>query len=260
MQKNSTLKVFLAFFLIVGMISTVYAASTIDASQISATTPTTVSKLPSTNPFRILLDMILDLKIKVADLFNTTSSLQKQINNISLTPGPQGIKGDTGLQGPVGPQGISGINGTNGKNGADGINGSQGLKGDTGERGIAGTNGTNGKDGINGIDGLQGAQGEKGDKGDAGLQGLQGEQGLKGDKGDIGLQGLAGPTKNLTSFTVGGSVSYYSTICCPDDSVRTGCSGGNTGTWQYIIQPDGDQCCKITTGGLLYAYCLKYSD
>lgn len=49
------------------------------------------------------------------------NTLQTNINNISLTPGPQGVKGDTGLQG------IAGSNGTNGAVGATGPQGPAGV-------------------------------------------------------------------------------------------------------------------------------------
>jgi hypothetical protein len=70
--------------------------------------------------------------------------LQGQIDNISLSPGPQG---------PIGP---AGTNGTDGAAGANGTDGSQGPVGP------AGTNGTVGAAGANGTDGTQGPQGKVG--------------------------------------------------------------------------------------------------
>ena len=52
------------------------------------------------------------------------SNLQYQIDNVELTPGPIGPKGDTGLQGETG---LAGSNGTNGIDGANGIDGSNGI-------------------------------------------------------------------------------------------------------------------------------------
>jgi len=57
-----------------------------------------IARMPKSNPLRILWD-------RITSLFN---DLQTQINNIQLTPGPQGEqgpKGDTGPQGPQGPAG-----------------------------------------------------------------------------------------------------------------------------------------------------------
>ena len=87
----------------------------------------------------------------------------------SSTPGPQGLKGDTGLTGAMGPQGLKGDTGVAGIQGIQGI---QGLKGDTG---------------VAGIQGIQGIQGLKGDTGVAGLQGLIGLTGPQGLKGDTGV-------------------------------------------------------------------------
>ena len=56
--------------------------------------------------------------------------LSDRINNIQLTPGPQG---DTGDVGPAGADGADGANGADGADGADGAQGIQGIKGDKGE-------------------------------------------------------------------------------------------------------------------------------
>lgn len=76
---------------------------------------------------------------------DSLNHIEEGIENIELTPGPQGEKGDTGAQGPQGEKGDTGDQGP------------QGEKGDTGE---------------------QGPQGEKGDKGDTGEQGPAGANGL----------------------------------------------------------------------------------
>lgn len=94
-------------------------------------------------------------------LANRTAWLKLRLEQIQLTPGPKGDKGDTGaasvVAGPKGDQGIQGI---------------QGAKGD------------------------QGVKGDQGAKGDQGLQGLQGDQGAKGDQG---LQGATGPQQILAA-------------------------------------------------------------
>ena len=82
---------------------------------------------------------------------------KEEIQNISLTPGPKGDRGDSGPQGnpgEVGPQGLQGLQGP------------QGLQGIQGERG------------------LDGQPGPKGDIGPVGPQGIQGERGPQGPKGD----------------------------------------------------------------------------
>ena len=64
--------------------------------------------------------------------------LQKQINNIELTPGP------TGPIGPQGPAGTPGADGAQGPAGTPGADGAQGPAGATGPQGATGTNGVSG--------------------------------------------------------------------------------------------------------------------
>jgi hypothetical protein len=73
--------------------------------------------------------------------------LQGQIDNISLSPGPQG---------PIGPAG------TNGTDGAAGANGTDGSQGPVGPAGTNGTVGADGSQGPVGTDGSQGSQGKVG--------------------------------------------------------------------------------------------------
>jgi len=75
------------------------------------------------------------------------ADLQTQINNIQLTPGPQGEQGIPGVAGSTGPQGIQGPKGD------------KGLKGDTGEPGAAGQIGATGSTGPEGPQGPQGPPG-----------------------------------------------------------------------------------------------------
>lgn len=91
------------------------------------------------------------------------------IENISLTPGPQG---EQGIQGEVGPQGPKGDQGPAGE---QGIQGETGPKGDTGEQGPKGDPFTYADFTQEQLEALRGPKGDKGE------QGLQGE---KGDKGD----------------------------------------------------------------------------
>lgn len=93
---------------------------------------------------------------------------KEELQNISLTPGPKGDKGEPGPQGTpgdVGPQGLPGLQGP------------PGPKGETGERGPQGDIGP------------QGLQGERGEDGQTGPRGEQGPAGLPGP---IGPQGPIG--------------------------------------------------------------------
>nr|DAE22860.1 MAG TPA: hypothetical protein [Siphoviridae sp. ctNlb4] len=106
---------------------------------------------------------------------------KEEIQNISLTPGPKGDRGDPGPQGnpgEVGPQGLQGLQGPPGPKGADGLQGPQGLQGIQGERGL---------------DGQPGPRGERGEQGPAGLPGQIGPQGPQGERGPAGNDGQPGP-------------------------------------------------------------------
>ena len=125
---------------------------------------------------------------------------KEEIQNISLTPGPKGDRGDPGPQGnpgEVGPQGLQGLQGPPGPKGADGLQGPQGLQGIQGERGL---------------DGQPGPRGERGEQGPAGLPGQIGPQGpigLTGPKGENGRDGVGIPQRisingNIVSLSDGG--------------------------------------------------------
>ena len=91
---------------------------------------------------------------------------KEELQNIALTPGP---KGDKGEPGPKGADGERGPQGDTGPRGADGLQGPQGIQGERGQ------------------------DGQPGPKGDIGPQGLKGEQGLPGPVGPQGPVGLTGP-------------------------------------------------------------------
>ena len=91
---------------------------------------------------------------------------KQELQNIALTPGP---KGDKGEPGPKGADGERGPQGDTGPRGADGLQGPQGIQGERGQ------------------------DGQPGPKGDIGPQGLKGEQGLPGPVGPQGPVGLTGP-------------------------------------------------------------------
>ena len=108
---------------------------------------------------------------------------KEELQNISLTPGPKGDKGEPGPQGTpgdVGPQGLPGLQGP------------PGPKGETGERGPQGDIGPRGADGLQGIQGERGRDGEPGPRGERGEQGPAGLPGPVGPQGPIGLTGPKG--------------------------------------------------------------------
>lgn len=115
---------------------------------------------------------------------------KEELQNISLTPGPKGDRGE------LGPQGVAG---ETGPQGLQGLQGPPGPKGETGERGPQGDIGPRGADGPQGPQGLQGIQGERGRDGEPGPRGERGEQGPAGQTGPMGPpgpQGERGPAGN----------------------------------------------------------------
>lgn len=136
-------------------------------------------------------------------LYNLISGI---VENIELTPGPQGAQGPQGIEGPRGAQGPRGVQGTRGDQGPqgeqgeagpagkDGVRGPTGLVGPKGDRGEQGPQGEQGIQGIRGPQGVSGEAGERGVQGPRGEQGPQGERGATGDRGPQGIQGETGPT------------------------------------------------------------------
>ena len=85
---------------------------------------------------------INDDKVVVTEDQLEAYATKEELNNISLTPGVQGPKGDQGVpgvQGPVGPQGEKGDQGIPGPKGDQGVPGVQGPAGPQGEKGDTGT-------------------------------------------------------------------------------------------------------------------------
>jgi len=106
-----------------------------------------------------------------------------ELQNVALSQGPKGDKGEPGPIGPQGERGPQGATGDTGPRGADGLQGPQGLQGLQGERGL---------------DGQPGPRGERGEQGPAGLPGPIGPQGpigLTGPKGADGRDGVGIPQK-----------------------------------------------------------------
>lgn len=115
---------------------------------------------------------------------------KEELQNISLTPGPKGDRGEPGPQGATGETGPQGL---------QGLQGPPGPKGDTGERGPQGDVGPKGEDGLQGPIGPQGLQGLPGERGQDGQRGERGEQGPAGQTGPMGPpgpQGERGPAGN----------------------------------------------------------------
>ena len=107
---------------------------------------------------------------------------KQELQNIALTPGPKGDKGETGERGP---------------------------QGDTGPRGADGLQGPIGPQGLQGERGQDGQKGERGEQGPIGQTGPQGPIGLTGPKGENGRDGVGIPQRisingNIVTLSDGG--------------------------------------------------------
>lgn len=116
---------------------------------------------------------------------------KQELQNIALTPGP---KGDKGEPGPIGPQGATGETGPRGADGLQGPIGPQGLQGERGQDGQRGE---------------RGERGEQGPIGQTGPVGPQGPIGLTGPKGENGRDGVGIPQRisingNIVTLSDGG--------------------------------------------------------
>lgn len=132
-----------------------------------------------------LRERVLALENKT-NIDTSNFATKQELQNIALTPGPKGDKGETGERGPQGDTGPKG---------ADGLQGPIGPQGIQGERG---------------------QDGQKGERGEQGPAGPQGHIGLTGPKGENGRDGVGIPQKlSLSGNTLilsdgGGSVTLPS--------------------------------------------------
>ena len=135
-----------------------------------------------------LVERVVALETK-SNIDTSQFATKQELQNIALTPGPKGDKGETGERGP------QGATGETGPRGADGLQGPQGLQGIQGERGQ---------------DGQKGERGEQGPIGQTGPAGPQGPVGLTGPKGADGVgipQTLSLSGNTLTLSHGGGTVN-----------------------------------------------------
>ena len=101
----------------------------------------------------------LELKKRVERLENNPNvdtsqfATKQELQNIALTPGPKGDKGETGERGP---QGETGPRGADGSQGPQGIQGERGRDGQRGEQGPIGQTGPQGPIGLTGPKGADG--------------------------------------------------------------------------------------------------------
>ena len=153
---------------------------------------------------------------------------KQELQNVALSQGPKGDKGEPGPIGPQGERGPQGATGETGPRGADGLQGPQGLQGLQGERGRDGEPGPRGERGEQGADGLPGPVGP------------QGPIGLTGPKGENGRDGVGIPQRisingNIVSLSDGGG-----SIILPASSQNASTSSSElTGTGMPNGKVDG---------------------
>ena len=182
--------------------------------------------------------------------------LQDQINNIQLTPGPQGAQGPAGLQGPQGvagadgadgapgtegPQGPAGLQGPQGVAGADGVDGAPGAEGPQGPAGLQGPQGVAGADGVDGAPGAEGPQGPAGSQGPQGVAGADGNDGdsvwtADADGFNVVVTGSAqvGDNKADCNDSLAGAIRF--------NAATKNFEGCNGRRWEAITQPSLFEC------------------
>lgn len=141
---------------------------------------------------------------------------KRELQNIALTPGP---KGDKGEPGPTGPKGADGERGPQGATGETGPRGADGLQGPIGPQGLQGERGQDGQRGE------RGERGEQGPIGQTGPAGPQGPIGLTGPKGENGRDGVGIPQKlriegNTLILSDGGGNVTLPTATAPNNQVN----------------------------------------
>lgn len=93
-----------------------------------------------------IADWIKNDETGAAKMKTDISTLQSDLTNIELTPGPQGPQGE------IGPKGDKGEKGEQGPAGQDGAAGAKGDTGETGPQGPQGETGADGRTPVRGTD------------------------------------------------------------------------------------------------------------
>ena len=152
-----------------------------------------------------------------SEIDTSNFATKQELQNITLTPGPKGDKGEAGERGP---------------------------QGDTGPRGADGLQGPIGPQGLQGERGRDGQRGERGEQGPIGQTGPQGPIGLTGPKGENGRDGVGIPQKLSIAGNVvtlsdgGGSITLPTSTATP--------SGNSGQVNEYEIHGTGMPNGKVT--------------
>lgn len=135
---------------------------------------------------------------------------KEEVQNISLTPGPKGERGDPGPQGipgEIGPQGLAGPQGLQGIQGERGLDGQPGPKGDIGPVGPQGIQGERGPEGPAGPQGPKGDPFKYSDFTPEQLEALRGPAGPQGPSGSGGTGGTGGA--DLSKYALKTELNNY---------------------------------------------------
>ena len=140
-----------------------------------------------------------------SEIDTSNFATKQELQNITLTPGPKGDKGEAGERGPIGLTGPQGLTGPRGADGLQGPVGPQGLQGERGQ------------------DGQVGPKGERGEQGPIGQTGPQGPIGLTGPKGadGVGVPQKLSIAGNVVTLSDGGGSITLPTSATPTPSGTT---------------------------------------
>jgi len=184
--------------------------------------------------------LVSGIQEQIGALVLDIEDLQTQIDEIELTPGPQGEQGPVGPQGDTGPMGPIGPQGQPGPQGPQGEQGSVGPQGDTGPMGPIGPQG---RPGLQGAQGIQGPPGPTPPEiafftghttvGDIIVH--PGRYTLDFDNGKYYLNDGGGWNDSTNKFTPPESGVYQFNVV-----VTYGAAASGTSLWVYLQDSSGD--------------------
>ena len=188
--------------------------------------------------------------------WDSFQELKEKIENIQLTPGPDGYSpvveleqiSDGVIVKVINKEGVTTATIYNGAQGIQGIQGEQGPKGDTGEQGPKGDTGEQGPKGDTG------EQGDKGDKGDPGEPGVDGADYVLTDADKSEIAELAAelvevpeaPEISMQPLTFTGAVEATYDGSVPVEVVIPQGGSGGSGEWELIGEITSDGTGDVT--------------
>lgn len=198
---------------------------------------------------------------------------KEELQNIALTPGPKGDKGETGERGPQGDTGPRGADGLQGPIGPQGLQGERGKDGQRGERGEQGPIGQTGPAGPIGLTGPKGDIGPRGENGRDGV-GIPQKLSIEGNTlilsdggGNVTLPTSTGPSNQVNQYEIHGTGFPNGKVTAPvgttyvDTAVTNGAlkwikkTGTDNQGWEVLTGDTGWR--NLTIGSKLGGSFLK---